>query len=96
MFKPSQLNPDMTVLEQAIRILIRGRHLSSNVVAIPVQADSVVERVINLVKTVGYDIEVLGASREGLLQLAVQGNIPEEIARSVFCTVILVWGPISS
>ncbi|MDB9360184.1 universal stress protein, partial [Nodularia spumigena CS-588/02] len=95
-FKPSQLKPDMTVLEQAIRILIRRRKLSSNVVAIPVQADSVAEGVINLVKTEGYDVVVLGASREGLLQQAVQGNIPEAIASGVDCTVILVRGAISS
>ncbi|KZL49525.1 chloride channel protein [Nodularia spumigena CENA596] len=95
-FKPSQLKPDMTVLEQAIRILMRRRKLSSNVVAIPVQADSVAEGVINLVKTEGYDVVVLGASREGLLQQAVQGNIPEAIASGVDCTVILVRGAISS
>ena len=95
-FKPSQLKPDMTVLEQAIRILMRRRKLSSNVVAIPVQANSVAEGVINLVKTEGYDVVVLGASREGLLQQAVQGNIPEAIASGVDCTVILVRGAISS
>jgi chloride channel protein, CIC family len=95
-FKPSQLKPDMTVLEQAIRILMRRRQLSSNVVAVPVQAESVVEGVINLVNSEGYDVVVLGASREGLLQHAVQGNIPEAIASGVDCTVILVRGAISS
>ena len=95
-FKPSQLKPDMTVLEQAIRILMRRRKLSSNVVAVPVQAESVVEGVINLVNSEGYDVVVLGASREGLLQHAVQGNIPEAIASGVDCTVILVRGAISS
>jgi CIC family chloride channel protein len=95
-FKPSEFKPDMSVLEQAIRILIRRRKLSGNVVAIPVQADSVAEGVINLVKTEGYDVVVLGASREGLLQHVIQGNIPEAIASGVECTVILVRGAINN
>jgi CIC family chloride channel protein len=95
-FKPSELKPDMSVLEQAIRVLMRRRKLSSNVVAIPVQADSVSEGVINLVKTEGYDVVVLGASREGLLQHVIQGNIPEAIASGVESTVILVRGAINN
>ncbi|BAY24150.1 Cl- channel voltage-gated family protein [Calothrix sp. NIES-2100] len=95
-FKPSELAPDMTVLEQAIRHLIRRRKLSSTVVAYPVKADSVSQGVINLVKTEGYDVVVLGASREGLLQQAIQGNIPEAIASGVESTVILVRGAIET
>ncbi|OUL36759.1 chloride channel protein [Nostoc sp. T09] len=95
-FKPSELAPDMTVLEQAIRHLIRRRKLSSTVVASPVKADSVSQGVINLVKTEGYDVVVLGASREGLLQQAIQGNIPEAIASGVESTVILVRGAINN
>jgi chloride channel protein, CIC family len=95
-FKPSELQPDMSVLEQAIRHLMRRRKLSSTVIALPVQADSVAEGVINLVKTEGYDVVVLGASREGLLQQAIQGNIPEAIASGVESTVILVRGAINN
>ncbi|OUL32039.1 chloride channel protein [Nostoc sp. 106C] len=95
-FKPSELAPDMTVLEQAIRHLIRRRKLSSTVVASPVKADSVSQGVINLVKAEGYDVVVLGASREGLLQQAIQGNIPEAIASGVESTVILVRGAINN
>lgn len=91
-FKPSELKPDMSISEQAIRHLIRRRKLSSTVVALPVQANSVAEGVINLVQTEGYDVVVLGASREGLLQQAIQGNIPEAIASGVESTVILVRG----
>ncbi|MEA5606145.1 chloride channel protein [Nostoc sp. UHCC 0252] len=93
-FKPFEFKPDMSVSEQAIRHLMRRRKLSSSVVALPVQADSVAEGVINLVKTEGYDVVVLGASREGLLQQAIQGNIPEAIASGVESTVILVRGAI--
>ncbi len=95
-FKPAELAPDMTVLEQAISQLIRRRKLSSTVVALPVKADSVAQGIINLVKTEGYDVVVLGASREGLLQQAIQGNIPEAIASGVDSTVILVRGAVSS
>ncbi|MBD2203267.1 chloride channel protein [Calothrix sp. FACHB-1219] len=95
-FTPSELAPDMTVLEQAISQLIRRRKLSSTVVASPVKADSVSQGVINLVKTEGYDVVVLGASREGLLQQAIQGNIPEAIASGVESTVILVRGAVNS
>jgi len=95
-FKPSELKPDMTVLEQSIRQLIRRRKLSSTVTAEAVKAESVAEGIIKLVKTEGYDVVVLGASREGLLQHAVKGNIPEAIASNVESTVILVRGAITS
>jgi chloride channel protein, CIC family len=95
-FKPSELKPDMSVLEQTIRHLMHRRKLSSTVVALAVQADSVAEGVINLVKTEGSDVVIVGASREGLLQHAIQGNIPEAIASGVESTVILVRGAINN
>ncbi|MHC5741918.1 MAG: chloride channel protein [Nostoc sp.] len=94
-FNPSELKPDMSISEQAIRHLMRRRKLSSTVVALPIQANSVAEGVIKLVQTEGYDVVVLGASREGLLQQAIQGNIPEAIASGVESTVILVRGAIN-
>ncbi|MBW4633275.1 MAG: chloride channel protein [Iphinoe sp. HA4291-MV1] len=94
-FKPSEIEPDMTVLEEAIRQLIRRRKLSSTVFAAPVKSDSVTEGVINLVKKEQYDVVILGASREGMLQQAITGNIPEAIASGVNSTVILVRGAIS-
>ncbi|MBD2295616.1 chloride channel protein [Anabaena sphaerica FACHB-251] len=95
-FKPSELKPNMQFLEESTRQLMRRRNLHSTVVAEPIQADSVCEGVINLVKTEGYDVVVLGASREGLLQQAIQGNIPENIASGIESTVILVRGAINS
>jgi CIC family chloride channel protein len=55
-----------------------------------VSANSVVDGVIYMAETKQCDVIVLGASREGLLQQAIQGNIPEAIARTSNCTVILV------
>ena len=95
-FKTSEHKPDMSVFEKSIRHLMRRCQLSSTVVALPVQANSVAEGVINLVKTEGYDVVVLGASHEGLLQQAIQGNIPEAIASGIESTVILVRGAINS
>ena len=88
--KPWEVAPDMTVLEESTRQLMRHRNLHSNVFAASLQAESVADGVIELVKTEGFDVVVLGASREGLLQQAIQGNIPEAIASGVDSTVILV------
>lgn len=95
-FHPSEIKPDMTVLEQAIRKLMRNRKLSSTVIAEPVKAESVAEGIINLVKTERYDVVVIGASQQGLLQHAMKGNIPEAIVNGVESTVILVRGAINS
>jgi CIC family chloride channel protein len=93
-FESLESKPDMTVLQQAIRYLVRQRKLSGKVTAIPVMANSVADGVINLVKTENFDVVMLGASREGLLQQAIHGNIPAAIASRVDSTVILVRGAI--
>lgn len=89
-FPLSEPQPDMTVLQAAKHQLVDRYKLSNKVETIPIKADSVSEEVINLVKTEGFDVVVLGASREGMLQQAINGNIPEAIASGVDCTVILV------
>lgn len=85
---------NMTVLQQAIRYLIKYRQLAGKVSAVPVVAKSVPEAVINLVKSEDSDAIILGASREGMLQQAIGGNIPAAIALRVDSTVILVRGAI--
>jgi chloride channel protein, CIC family len=95
-FHPSEIKPDMTVLEEAIRQIIRRRQLYTTVIAEAVKAESVSEGVINLVHKEHYDVVVLGASREGMLQQAIKGNIPEAIASGVESTVILVRGAINA
>lgn len=87
-FSPSKLLPDTAGLEKAAYFL--SRKLSCQVAAIPVRSYSVSEAVIHLAHTQQCDVVVIGASREGLLQQVVHGNIPEAIARGVNSTVILV------
>jgi len=95
-FEPTDAEPDTTVLKQARRYLTQYRNLSSKVTAAAVKASSVSDSVVNLVKTANFDVVMLGASREGLLQQAVNGNIPAAIASRVDnSTVILVRGAIS-
>ncbi len=95
-FEPSDSQPDLTVLEQARLYLIRHCKFSRKITTASVKATSVSEGVINLVKKEHFDVVVLGASREGLLQQAIHGNIPEAIASRVESTVILVRGAIES
>jgi CIC family chloride channel protein len=92
--KPWEKEPDMHVLEESTRQLIRNRNIHGEVIAASLQGESVGEAVIELVNTEGFDVVVLGASREGLLQQAIHGNIPETIASGVNSTVILVRGEI--
>jgi CIC family chloride channel protein len=87
-FPPSTLLPDTAGLERAAYFL--SHKLSCNVAAIPVRSYSVSEAVIHLAHADQCDVVVLGASREGLLQQVMNGNIPEAISRGVNSTVILV------
>ena len=91
-----EAKPDLSVLQQAIRYLVKYRQLSGKVTAVPVVSSSVADGLINLVKTEDFDVVVLGASREGMLQNAIKGNIPAQIANRVDSTVILVRGEIDS
>lgn len=93
-FESSDSKSEMTVLQQAIRYLVKQRQLKGSVSAVPIISSSVADGVINLVRSENFDVVVLGASREGLLQQAIKGNIPAAIASGVECTVILVRGAI--
>ncbi|MCL1468333.1 chloride channel protein [Argonema galeatum] len=92
-FLPSQTQSNTDELEQAALFL--RRKISCPVVIAPVCGRSVPETVIDLADKEQCDVIVLGASREGMLQLAIRGNIPEAIARGCDCTVILVRGAIA-
>jgi CIC family chloride channel protein len=89
---PDRNLPDAAALDDAMTYL--GTRLNCPVALTSVCANSVSEAVIDLAQTDQCDVIVLGATREGLLQQAINGNIPEEIARRCDCTVILVRGAI--
>jgi CIC family chloride channel protein len=61
----------------------------------PIWGESVPEAVRQLAWRERCDVVMLGASREGLLQQVIWGNIPEAIARDINRTVILVRSAIS-
>ncbi|MBW4471071.1 MAG: chloride channel protein [Stenomitos rutilans HA7619-LM2] len=87
-FPPSKSQPSEDLLEEDARFL--RQRLQTNVVTLPVCANSVSDAVVDMAQKDQCDVIVLGASREGMLQQAIQGNIPEIIARDCDCTVILV------
>jgi chloride channel protein, CIC family len=92
-FQPSKPEADKTLLQQDVNFL--NRHLSTPAIAIPIYAEAVEETIVNLAERKHCDVIILGASREGMLQQAIKGNLPEAIARNSRCTVILVRGAIS-
>jgi chloride channel protein, CIC family len=57
---------------------------------LPLTGEIVAAKMIKLAAKQACDVIVIGASRESLLTRAIQGNIPEEIARGSDCTVIVV------
>ena len=87
-FPPQAPTHDTQLLEQDA-VFLRQR-TQSPVTTVAVCANSVSEAVIDMAQKDQCDVIVLGASREGLLQQAIHGNIPEAIARQSRCTVILV------
>jgi CIC family chloride channel protein len=87
-FHPADETQDMHLLEEDATFL--RQHVRSPVMTVPVCSSSVSEAVIDMAQKNQCDVIVLGASREGLLQQAIHGNIPEAIARQCQCTVILV------
>jgi CIC family chloride channel protein len=82
------------VLKQAAADLRRQTH--ARVFARADRGDAVPEVILRLSERKQYDVIMLGASREGLLAQAIQGNIPEAIARQSTSTVLLVRSIISS
>jgi CIC family chloride channel protein len=84
--KPS--GTDTEPLYQTVQTL--SSQLRCQVLARPLWQPSVPEAVIQLAQRDRCDVIMLGASREGLLQQVIRGNIPEAIARNSSQTVILV------
>ena len=53
-------------------------------------SDTIADAILQLAQQESSDVIMLGASREGLLQQVINGNIPERIARKSNCMVIVV------
>ena len=87
-FHPSDTAQSQLLLDDDANLL--KQTLQTSVITLPVCANSVSEAIIDMAQKDQCDVVVVGASREGLLQQAIQGNIPETIARGCACTVILV------
>ncbi|NES82705.1 MAG: CBS domain-containing protein [Moorea sp. SIO2B7] len=90
--RPSQSDPIWDEIEEAAYSL--RSELSSPITPICVRSYSVSDALIHLATAERCDVVMLGASREGLLQQAIHGNIPEAIALGVKSTVIIVRGAI--
>ncbi len=87
-FESNKNKPDTTILEKSAHFL--KQRIQGSITIAPVYATSVPEAVIECAKQNHSDVIVLGASREGMLQQAVHGNIPAVISRNSQQTVILV------
>ncbi|WP_041763378.1 chloride channel protein [[Leptolyngbya] sp. PCC 7376] len=66
------------------------------VISLPVRSRYVSESLLRVIKENTYDLVVMGASSESLLQKALHGNIPEAIARGTNRTVIIVRGKLNN
>ena len=89
-YPPFQSRLDTRSLDEAVQFL-------QSTLNIPVQktilhSHAVADTLIHLARTARYDVVVLGATREGLLQQAIHGNIPQKVAKGIESTVILVRG----
>lgn len=89
-FAPDEPKPNTTVLEAAVHFL--QPRLNGAVKTAIIRGDSIPEAVIEFAQANHIDVIVLGASREGMLQQVMKGNIPAAIARHSDCSVILVRG----
>ena len=70
--------------------LLLSKQLQDRVSSLVMRASFVPEAAIAVAKNYNCDAIVMGASREGMLKQAIEGNIPEAIASRCDRTVILV------
>lgn len=87
-FEPTPFPLDTRVLDRDADYL--ARHLHGSIYTLPIQATTITDTLLDLTQQYHCDVILLGASREGLLQQALKGNIPAAIARRSPSTVILV------
>jgi chloride channel protein, CIC family len=89
-FEPAAGEPDLTTLDRSADFLYP--YLNEAITTVPLHASSIPEAVLNYARQDGSDAIILGASRAGILQQVVHGNIPAAISQNSDLTVILVRG----
>ena len=89
-FEPTDRAPDLTTLDRAADFL--SPYLHDAMTIVPLHANSIAEAVLDYARKDDSDAIVLGASRAGILQQVVNGNIPASISQNSDRTVILVRG----
>ncbi len=87
-FPPSQGKLHFQPLKQMAISL--SQDLDCPVIPLPMRSQDVADAIVKLAQIEACSLIVLGASREGMLQHAIHGNIPEAIAAQVHATVILL------
>jgi chloride channel protein, CIC family len=86
-FNSHRLPRDKKPLHNA-KVFLRQR-LNCPISVTPLLGVSVAETIVRLERKKHYDAIVLGASGKGMLEQAIEGNIPNAIAQGCHCTVIL-------
>ncbi|MEM9540922.1 MAG: chloride channel protein [Cyanobacteria bacterium P01_E01_bin.42] len=89
-YPPNGKEIDTTMLDETADIL--RQRLKTVVQSVSWRSDSPVDAIVQLAGVQQCHLTIIGASREGLMQQAVRGNIPEAIASGIDSTVILVRG----
>ncbi|MCC5898184.1 MAG: chloride channel protein [Phormidium sp. BM_Day4_Bin.17] len=87
-FRDRESTEETTFLKKTAQLL--ETRLPCPVAAMPIYGSSVVDAVLDETRAQDYDAILLGASRQGVLQQALHGNIPRAIARGSNCTTIVV------
>jgi CIC family chloride channel protein len=85
---PTTFHLDAREIEEAAEFL--RSQVDSSILPICISSTSVSGAIIDLAESENCDVVMLGASREGLLQHVIHGNIPDAIAQGVNSTVIVV------
>lgn len=93
-FEPTDEKPDLTTLARAADVL--HPYLKDAITTVPLYGHSIPEAILNYAQQEDSNAIVLGASRVGMLQQMVNGNILAEISKIKDRAVILVRGSRSS
>ena len=87
-FDPSEQNPDLTTLDRTTELL--RPHFPTEIATVPLHGSSIVSTILKYARDCDSDAIVLGASRAGILQQVVNGNIPAAISQNSNRTVVIV------